>query len=201
LDKTRRFEGLIDQLQSTLAFRGEENEIVFQEFLEAHPELLDLYGRVIPQPRFSYPAGTSPIGKSYVEPDFVISYNDGTYRIVEIERPNKRISTSRGQPRSEVTQAVFQLSEFRTFIEDHANVLQSDFPGIRASGCRYTLIIGRKEISPESPFCNFENLRAHVRGTYRADDVWVFDDLIDRARTALDAFRGLSRFAPIDTAN
>jgi Domain of unknown function (DUF4263) len=152
LDRTRHFEGLINELQQMLAFRNDDDEVVFQKFLERHPELLDLYGSVTPRPRFEYPHGTSPTGKTYIEPDFVIAYGDGTYRIVEIERPGKRLATSRGQPRSELTQSAFQLSEFKSFIDSHANVLQKSFPGIRASACRYTLIIGRKIATEDSPY-------------------------------------------------
>lgn len=190
LDKTRRFEALITQLQDSLLHDPDAYEAISQAFLEKHPEMLDLYGRVVSRPRFVYPEGKSPTGKQHVEPDFVVTYSDGSFRIIEIERPGKPLVKIKGDPRSEVTQAAFQLSEFRNFVERHPDVLQELFPGIQASSCRYTLIIGRERASA---YKSFSDLRTHVRATYGADDVWVFDDLVTRARMALDAFRGLAR--------
>jgi antiviral defense system Shedu protein SduA len=195
LDKTKPFETAIDELRTTLFQSQDEREGVFQKILEKYPLILDVYGAVVARPRFYYPDGQSPTEKLYVEPDFVIKYKDGSYRIVEIERPNKRLTTSSGQGRSEVTQAVFQLSEFRNFVEKHASVLQQEFPGIRASNCRYTLIIGRERDDDLGTFVTFDELRLHLAGTYNVDEVWVYDDLVGRAQMAVDAIRGLSHFS------
>jgi hypothetical protein len=193
-DKTLEFEKVIEALQRELLIRPDEHEAVFQRWLEQFPQLIDIYGSVTARPRFIYPEGKSPIGKAYVEPDFVVTYNDGTFRIIEIERPNKELVTMSGQPRSEVTQAAFQIAEFRRYIEDHSSLLQDKFPGIRASACRYTIIIGRRKIETEK-FGSFDEVRAFLRSTFNVDEVVVYDDVLDRARTGLEGIRSVSMLA------
>ena len=190
-DKTREFERAIKELKVHLIQAHEDRESIFHAYLKKYPQLIDLYGEVLSQPRLTYPAGGSPTGKNYVVPDFVVSYTDGTFRFVEIERPNKGLTTASGHPTAQVTQAAFQLTEFRTFVESHAHSLQVQFPGIRASNVRYTLIIGSNNDSSQSRFKTFDEMRAHVRDTFAADDVWVYEDLVSRAEQALSKIRSV----------
>jgi hypothetical protein len=73
---------------------------------------LDVYGTCESKPQFVYSAGaTSPIGKTSLEPDFLIRYPDRSYKLIEIERLSKNVATAQGQPRAEIAQAVFQCAE------------------------------------------------------------------------------------------
>ncbi|EPP8673111.1 DUF4263 domain-containing protein, partial [Acinetobacter baumannii] len=64
----------INEFRQVLHFHSHETEEVFHKLMEKHPLLLDVYGKVESKPKLVYPAGEfSPIGKTYVEPDFIIS--------------------------------------------------------------------------------------------------------------------------------
>jgi Domain of unknown function (DUF4263) len=170
----------------------EAHEAKFQEFVEKYPVILDLYGEVIPKPRFAYPSGGGPTGKSHVEPDFLVKYPNETYRIVEIERPSKRLATIDGQPRSELTEAAYQLSEFRDYIQHHYDILATEYPGISAN-CTYSLIVGR---TTERTITTQNDPRRYLRvlcQTYSADDILTYDDLLNRASAAQGILASLSR--------
>lgn len=198
-DKTLGFEEKLQKLSEMVLSSQGVYEGEVQKYLEENPSLLDLYGTdVSPRPRFIYPEPRTR-EKSYVEPDFVVSYSDGTYRVVEIERPEKRIIRGDGTPRAETTQAAFQLSEFRTYISRHANMLQDRFPGICSENCQFTLIIGRESLEAQGSSDLWSDRMLHMRNTFNATDVWVYDDLVKRGYVALQTFRGLSDFAPPET--
>jgi hypothetical protein len=78
----------------------------------------------VSRPRFVYPEGKSPLGKAYVEPDFVIRRPGSRYTVVELERPGKLVATKRGHARAEVTQASFQIAEFKDYIVEHYDLAQ-----------------------------------------------------------------------------
>jgi hypothetical protein len=63
----------------------EHDESVFHKFLWDNPFLLDIYAEAISKPRFQYPEGVSPLGKIYVEPDFILKYANESYKLVELE--------------------------------------------------------------------------------------------------------------------
>lgn len=108
----------ITDLSEALKFQADDIEAVFHQILEKHPVLLDVYGICESKPEFSYPNGqTSPIGKIKLQPDFIIRYPDQSYKLIEIERPSKQITTTQGQPRAEVGQAVFQTAEWKHYIK------------------------------------------------------------------------------------
>ena len=121
--------GLTSMLDSDV-----DNEDAYHWYLHEHPILLDVYGRVTSKPRFHYPAGqVSAIGKTYLEPDFIVTYPDQTYRLIELERPGKRLDTVQGQPRADLTQAAFQIGEWRDFIAHHPNQIQRGIPRPRVN--------------------------------------------------------------------
>ncbi len=133
----------IDDLKSALQQRDEDVEAVFHTLLERHPLLLDVYGTVESKPGFNYPDGvTSPIGKTKLQPDFIVRYPDQSYKLVEIERPAKAIATSQGQPRAEVSQAVFQTAEWKHFIKTHYQIIAERYPGIQAK-CKTAVVMSR----------------------------------------------------------
>jgi hypothetical protein len=108
-DRLFRLADAINRFAALLAVGTDQHEAVFHAFLVEHPILLDVYGIVESKPRFVYPEGESPLGKQYVEPDFIVRYPGQRYRLIELERPAKQLATRDGHPRVGVTQAAFSL--------------------------------------------------------------------------------------------
>lgn len=106
-----RFEALIQD--------HPEDEPRFQKFLEAHPQLLDPMAlQVWPRPDFH----------GFKEPDFVIRRTDNSYVVVEIETPAKMLVTGDNQISAQVTQAVRQVMEYRTFLTQRYQEASAYFP-------------------------------------------------------------------------
>jgi hypothetical protein len=174
----------LDKFAALLCEAGDAKESIFHDFLRAHSIILDVYADAISRPRFEYPNGErSPLGKEFVEPDFLLRYSNGSYKLVELERPSKPIATKQGQPRSEFTQAAFQIAEFRDFISKHYSRIKDEFPGICA-GTGAMIILSR---NTEKSFGGRQNIQEY-KTLLRADrpdiEVLTYDDLLDRARYA-----------------
>jgi hypothetical protein len=144
VDRLTALERAISAFEALLAASTTTDEATYHEFLRTHPVLLDVYATAYSKPRLVYPAGEAPLGKSYVEPDFILRYPDNTYRLVELEKPRDLVTTRSGHPRAEVTHAVFQIAEWKDFILNHYEVIKSKFPRI-SSAMRSTVVIGRTQ--------------------------------------------------------
>ncbi len=181
----------IAALRAALQDHGEEVVAVFHDVLQMHPLLLDVYGTCESKPQFVYPKGTtSPVGKSSLEPDFLITYPDKSYKLVEIERPSKQVATAQGQPRAEVTQTTFQCAEWIHFIRTHYQELSTRFPDIQAK-CKTAVVMSR---SNQLAFKGIEDIEAYkglILQQFKIDEFFTFDDLYDRARTAYELLSGL----------
>ncbi|MCU4183957.1 DUF4263 domain-containing protein [Acidiferrimicrobium sp. IK] len=159
-----------------------DSEDVYHQFLYENPILIDVYGLVASKPRFQYPGGHSPIGKEYVEPDFLVQYPDDTYRLIELERPGKRPDTSRGETRAQLTQAAFQIGEWKDYIARHASLLNDVYPGLVAGNFRTAIILGRDSaiaLPRES-----KRYLSLVRQQLAVDEIFTYDALLDRAKIA-----------------
>lgn len=182
----------IAALRSALQSRSDAIEAVFHKLIEQHPLLLDVYGVCESKPRFVYPPGTtSPIGKASLEPDFLVRYPDSSYKLVEIERPSKGVTTHQGQPRAEVAQATFQCAEWKHYIKSHYQELHSRYPGIQ-SRCKTAVVMSR---TTQASFKSAEDVAAYkglMLEQFNIDEFYTFDDLYDRARTAYALLAGLS---------
>src|SRR5205823_4283323 len=115
-DRLEALRQAIEAFRALLEEKAEENEREFHEFLNSNSVLLDASGDAVSKPHFTYPTGESPLDKEYVEPDFLIRYPGNSYKLVELERPDKLMATKQGQPRAEVTQAAFQIAEWKDYI-------------------------------------------------------------------------------------
>jgi len=183
----------IGDLRAALQFDGDEVEAVFHALLLKHPLLLDVYGVCESKPEFAYPPGaSSPIGKTKLQPDFLIRYSDESYKLVEIERPSKAIATAQGQPRAEVAQAVFQTAEWKHFIKTHYQVVAQRYPGIQAK-CKTAVVMSRLR---QASFKNVTDARAYMglmMDQFNIDEFLTFDDLLERACTAYALLSGLGQ--------
>ena len=142
-DRIESLKTALAELRTALSFRGKDIEAVFHTVLEKHPLLLDVYGACESKPRFQYPdCSKSPIGKSFLVPDFLIVYPNKSYKLIEIERPSKKLTTVQGQPSAQVGQAVFQTAEWKHFIKSHYQEIVEHYPGIQ-SKCKTCVIMSR----------------------------------------------------------
>lgn len=182
----------IDDFRNTLLFQSHETEDVFHKLLVKHPILLDVYGSCESKPKLHYPDGDlSPIGKAYVEPDFIVTYADQSYKLVELERASKKVVTKQGQPRAEVGQAAFQTAEWLHYIREHYNQIRVRYPGIHTK-CRTSLVMSRSTQSNFSNVADINRYKEMIVQQYNLDEFLTYDDLFDRACTAYTVLTGLS---------
>jgi len=193
-DRLRFLAQKIVEFSELLAETADTTEGVFHRFLEANPILLDVYGEVKSKPRFVYPAGASPLGKEYVEPDFVIRYIGDNYKLVEIERPSKALGTGRGETRAGVTQAAFQIAEWKTYIQKHYSLISAEFPGIAVNNRSMILISRAREESVGRGRKVNEYLEL-VKNQLAVDEVLTYDHLLQRAEGAYARLAALVRTA------
>lgn len=184
----------IDEFRNVLMFQTHETEDVFHKLIEKHPILLDVYGKCESKPKLKYPKGQkSPIGKTYVEPDFIVLYPDQSYKLVELERAAKNVVTQQGQPRSEVGQAAFQTAEWVHYIREHYAEIKARYPGIHTK-YRTSLIMSR---STQASFKGIEDMNRYkelIIQQYSLDEMLTYDDLYERTCTAYTVLTGLSPY-------
>lgn len=187
-----KLEIAINEFRQILQFHSHETEDVFHKLIEKHPVLLDVYGTAESKPKLTYPSGDkSPIGKSYVEPDFIVTYSDKSYKLVELERASKNVATSQGQPRAEVGQAAFQTAEWTHFISEHYNLLRNRYPSINVK-CKTCLIMSRSTQTSFKNLIDMNRYKELIIKQYSLDEFLTYDDLFDRACQAYTFLTGLS---------
>lgn len=191
-NRLNRLKKAIDDFRSVLLFHSHETEDVFHKLIEKHPILLDVYGSCESKPKLHYPDGKlSPIGKKYVEPDFIVSYADQSYKLVELERASKNVATKQGQPRAEVSQAAFQTAEWVHYIKEHYNEIRTRYPGIHTK-YKTSLVMSRSTQSSFNNAIEINRYKEVILQQYNLDEFLTYDDLFDRACTAYTILTGLS---------
>lgn len=192
-DRLSRLEKVIIEFEKLLNEKEEDNEAIFHNFLLKYSILLDAYGNAVSKPRFIYPEGASPYSKKYVEPDFIIKYPGRKYKLIELERPSKKMATRSGQPRSEVTQASFQIAEWKTYIQKHYELIKEEFPSI-STNYSTMLVISRSSEKNYGERNNFQSQMEIIRNQFAVDEVVTYDDLLNRAKNALIQLSNISQF-------
>lgn len=194
-DRLTALRNTLDEFATLLKEKGDAEEALFHDFLEANPILLDVYAEPVSKPRWQYPAGESPLGKTHVEPDFVLKYADGSYRLVELERPKKLLATTQGQPRAEVNQAAFQIAEWRAYIANHYDLLKARFPGI---GSRHTgmIVMSRSTVASIGIGRDPRKYKELLSSQYPGIEIYTYDELLDRARQAYTRLASLAVVRP-----
>lgn len=184
-DRLTRLNNSIIEFEKLLNEEEESNEEVFHNYLKANPIILDIYGEMISKPRFKYPPNESPFGKDYVEPDFILKYPLNQYRLIELEKPSKRLVTQAGQPRSELTQASFQIAEWKAYIKNHYDLIKEKFPSINFN-CTSSLIISRTTEDNIGVGKDWRKYKELLREYYAIDEVLTYDDLIIKSRNVYE---------------
>lgn len=145
-----------------------ENEPAFQEFLTKHPQILDpLAIRVWPQPDLF----------GFRSPDYILQRADGTYLVIEIECPGKRLVTNGGQLTSEVTHAEQQVADYRRYLVQRFSEIEKHLPNFQEPDCLVVVgLVRTLNPSQKQALHDANNGRTHTR-------IVGFDWLLDRART------------------
>lgn len=166
------------------------NEAAMQEFLERHPRFLVQHLAaqngywIVPQKR---------LGSEHV-PDFLVGHRDVDqllWNAIEIERPQAKMFTSKGDPSAALTHALRQIADWRDWLS-HNRDYASRLP--QASGLGLVdidpeldglIIIGREETLTSSVQQRRRRLIRESRVQIR-----TYDWLLDQARNGLKAKSG-----------
>ena len=112
-------------------------EHALQNYLANYPILLDPFYRLVDS--------QSPLGAEYIV-DFVIETYDGSYKLVEIEKPTDRLYLKNGNPSSALTHAEQQVLDWQgwvrrniAYIRSEANLTMSEPEGLVVIGLRSRL--------------------------------------------------------------
>lgn len=181
----------INGLAELLSSQADGDESIFHDYLFENPVLLDVYGKATSKPRFRYPDNSGPTGKSYVEPDFVLTYPNQTYKLVELERPSHGMATRGGHPRAAVTHAAYQIAEWQDYINRHYDQVKDAFPGIAGNNSGI-VIISRDTLAAFPTVGDRHHYMSLLRQQFGTYDILTYDDVLIRARTALQQLESLA---------
>jgi len=195
VDRVNALAESIQGLEDLLREQATGPEALFHDYLLSHPVLLDLYGTAHSKPRFIYPEGGGPTGKRFVEPDFIIEYWNQTYKLIELERPDHALATRVGHPRVSVTHAAYQIAEWKDYIARHYELIKQRFPGI-STGHTSMIVISRAGAESIGNAGVKDHYLSLLRQQLNVEEVLTYDDLIDRAREALDQLQRLAASLP-----
>jgi hypothetical protein len=190
-DRLDALRAAVHGLEQLLREAADEPEAVFHDYLLQYPILLDVYATAESKPRFHYPPGQGPTGKEYVEPDFVLTYSNRTYKLVELERPSHLLPTRDGHPRVGVTHAAYQIAEWKDFIANHYEVLRGKYPGISA-GYSSMIVISRTEQRAFPDEISKHRYFDLMRQQLAVDEILTYDDLVTKAKTAISQLEALA---------
>lgn len=191
VDRLSTLADAIYAFKNLLETDQDSEEKVFHDFLYAHPVLIDVYGRVVSKPRWRFPEGmASAVGKTYLEPDFVVCYHGQRYKLVEIEKPSKRLATEKGHPRSELGQAANQFGEWKTYLKYHADLIRDDFPNIGMDSPGM-LVISRSSVESVGRGRDADAVKEMYAMGYAAE-IYTYDDLLARAQVMYDRLSAFS---------
>ncbi len=161
------------QLLEHLIANNASDERSFQDFLTAHPQILDpMAVEIWPRP--------SLWGAK--EPDFVVRRADDTYVVVEIECPAKLLLTSTGQLTAETSHAVQQVLDYADKLVQRQELISATFPRFRAPDCLVVNGLEGPLTAEQKRMLVLEN--AHRRGVR----IVGFDWLVTRARATANNF-------------
>jgi len=183
-DRLGELRAAIDALRTLLSLGRRATEENFHDLIVGAPILLEVYGKIQSKPRWAYADGESPLGKSYVEPDFVIRYSNSTYKLVEIERPDHKFVTRAGHPGVGVTHAAFQIAEWKDYIGRHYATLKAEYPNI-ANGYRTCVVVSRAT-QLATKLTDYSHYLSLARQQFGLDELWTWDDVLRRAETLLE---------------
>lgn len=163
---------LLSEFRELVQRRVEEE--VYQQFLTAHPVLLDpLAASIEPKQR---------LGLEYAT-DFAVRRHDGRWVLVEIERPQDGLFTKGDDLRERFNHAFGQVLDFQHWVDDNVAYAQKLMPGISApSGL---VVMGMRDSLTERQRAK---LRQFTENSRRIEVV-TYDDLLQRGEALYASLR------------
>jgi hypothetical protein len=181
----------ITKFEALLATNSNATEDVFHQFLQQNTFLLDPIGKVESKPKFTYPNGkTSPDGKKYLEPDFIVLSPSGSYRLIEIERASKNLATKAGHARQDLAQAAFQIAEWKQFIAQNYHVLEDRYPNISENSPSAIILSRSTQNGFESDVARLSKVD-QLKRQFNVDEILTYDDVLKNARSLYDKLSNL----------
>ena len=164
---------LVDDFTELLDSDPAEEQV--HEFLAAHEDILL---------RWSHSSGEKKILHSKISlhkyvPDFAVgnfrmTTNRWEWNLIEIERPSFRLFTNKGDPTSELTHALRQVADWRSWIQNNIQYARTVLRDIIPL-CDAAVIIGRRDAVTENDRDRLEMLQIQSPGVR----ITTFDSLID----------------------
>lgn len=149
-----------------------------ERLLEAEPPEEELQGSVkkspiILSPTFSRFAAKPRLGSDYV-PDFAFDDGHGRWTLVEIEASRHALFTRQGDPRSPLTHAVRQVTDWRDWVRANRAYARETLSGV--TEVQGLVVIGRSTAGDAS-----ERLRRYEQSLTDIQ-VMTWDELVSAAR-------------------
>ena len=175
VDARKYWARLLDEYEKLL--NSDPQEEVLQEFLVKNPTLLSP----------TYVRFWSKVSFGNRVSDFVFREAAGDYLLVEIERPSKKLFIKTGDTSSALNHAQNQIADWKRYIEDNLNTVQTELGLDKMSpNPKSLIVIGRSNTVSE------EGRRK--LGTMRSDNprqtIMTYDDLLDNAKAAIENVLG-----------
>jgi hypothetical protein len=152
-------------------------------FLASHPDLLMDWARV---------SGRKSTVRSKVNlHSFVTDFAIGNWRettgrwewtLVEIERPQHRLFTKQGDPTRELTHAVRQIVDWRSWIQNNLHFARTILPDIRPSFPASVVIGRRRDVDPQD-----RDRLDMLQVQYGGVSISTFDSFLDACETIREA--------------
>jgi hypothetical protein len=179
LDVLYNLERILDEYEC-LIDDVDTPESKLQSFLTEYPILLTpVFEQVIPKQQIG-------CGKEY-EIDFVIKQEAGRYLVVEIEKPSTPMVTGQGNFTHEFTHAEGQMLGFLGWIDENVHTAKTAMPGVDRP--RGLVVIGRRRDLDDKGLMTL----ARKNALLTRFEFITFDDLLDRGRLVIRAFRSLGQ--------
>ncbi|HEY0112613.1 MAG TPA: Shedu immune nuclease family protein [Allosphingosinicella sp.] len=158
---------------------ADASERDLQVVLETYPELFGLtYSSVRSQFAFA---------ERFVA-DFAFFTGQGSTIFVEIEAPNRRLFTKKGDQTADLTHAIGQVTAWHRWLAQNALYIRDKIPNVEAP---YSwIIIGRSDDLDEESMKRLSWINSVNRNQYR---IMTYDDLLAEARHLLSKLTGGKR--------
>lgn len=148
--------------------RNDDNEEVVHAFLHQHKDLFWAFLSPVV-------IRSKPPVLTKKKADFLILSSSGILTLVELEKPQTRLVTEKGNRHSDVQKGLSQIADWRAVVGDYRAALlaELDLPAAKVQDIRFMLIAGRvgsattqqmsklrKDFNPDTEFMTFGDLGA-----------------------------------------
>jgi len=123
---------------------SDPREQIVQAFLEVHPEILKRWtGASAIKQRFLTKVSFHSFVTDFVIGEWRSTINRWEWTLIEIERPRHRLFTKNGDPTSELSHALRQITDWRVWVQSNLHFARTILPDIIPL-CKVGIIIGRR---------------------------------------------------------